>query len=56
MRFDKRGTGLSDPVTGPPTLDQRVADLKAVISAARCRCPVMLGFSGVLAVGKVKNA
>jgi pimeloyl-ACP methyl ester carboxylesterase/DNA-binding CsgD family transcriptional regulator len=45
VRFDKPGTGLSDPVTEPPTLDQRVADLLAVISAARCRRPVVLGFS-----------
>jgi pimeloyl-ACP methyl ester carboxylesterase/DNA-binding CsgD family transcriptional regulator len=45
VRFDKPGTGLSDPVAEPPTLDQRVAGLKAVISAARCRRPVVLGFS-----------
>jgi pimeloyl-ACP methyl ester carboxylesterase/DNA-binding CsgD family transcriptional regulator len=45
VRFDKRGTGLSDPVAEPPELDQRVADLKAVISAAKCRRPVVLGFS-----------
>ena len=45
VRFDKRGTGLSDPVAEPPTLEQRVADLMAVISAARCRRPVVLGFS-----------
>ena len=40
VRFDKRGTGLSDPVAEPPTLDERVADLTAVLSAARCRRPV----------------
>jgi tetratricopeptide (TPR) repeat protein len=45
VRFDKRGTGLSDPVAEPPTLDQRMADLRAVISAARCRRPVVLGYS-----------
>jgi pimeloyl-ACP methyl ester carboxylesterase len=45
VRFDKPGTGLSDPVAEPPTLDERVADLMAVISAARCRRPVVLGFS-----------
>jgi pimeloyl-ACP methyl ester carboxylesterase/DNA-binding CsgD family transcriptional regulator len=45
VRFDKRGTGLSDPVAEPPELDQRVADLKAVISAAKCRRPVVMGFS-----------
>jgi pimeloyl-ACP methyl ester carboxylesterase len=45
VRFDKRGTGLSDPVAEPPGLDQRLADLRAVLSAAGCRRPVVLGFS-----------
>jgi pimeloyl-ACP methyl ester carboxylesterase/DNA-binding CsgD family transcriptional regulator len=45
VRFDKPGTGLSDPVANPPTLDQRVADLIAVTSAAGCRRPMVLGFS-----------
>ena len=45
VRFDKRGTGLSDPVAEPPTMDERVADLMAVISAAGCRRQVVLGFS-----------
>jgi pimeloyl-ACP methyl ester carboxylesterase len=45
VRFDKAGTGLSDPVAEPPTLDQRVAELVAVISAAKCRRPIVLGFS-----------
>jgi pimeloyl-ACP methyl ester carboxylesterase len=44
VRFDKPGTGLSDPLTEPPTLDERVADI-AVSSAAGCRRPVVLGFS-----------
>jgi pimeloyl-ACP methyl ester carboxylesterase len=45
VRFDKPGTGLSDPVAEPPTLEQRVADVQAVVSAARCRRPILLGFS-----------
>jgi pimeloyl-ACP methyl ester carboxylesterase/DNA-binding CsgD family transcriptional regulator len=45
VRFDKRGTGLSDPAAEPPTLDQRVADLRAVIAAAGCRRPIILGYS-----------
>ena len=32
--WDKRGTGLSDPVTGPPALDERMDDLRAVMDAA----------------------
>jgi pimeloyl-ACP methyl ester carboxylesterase len=33
IMFDRRGTGLSDPVTEPPTLEQQVDDLKAVLAA-----------------------
>src|SRR5438270_10132267 len=32
--FDKRGTGMSDPVTGPPTMDERMDDIRAVTDAA----------------------
>ena len=32
--WDKRGTGLSDPVTGTPPLDERMDDLRAVMDAA----------------------
>jgi pimeloyl-ACP methyl ester carboxylesterase/DNA-binding CsgD family transcriptional regulator len=45
VRFDKRGTGLSDPAAEPPTAGERLADLRAVISAARCRRPIVLGYS-----------
>ena len=35
IRFDKRGTGLSDR-TGPlPTLEERMDDVRAVMDAAR---------------------
>jgi class 3 adenylate cyclase/alpha-beta hydrolase superfamily lysophospholipase len=34
IMFDRRGTGLSDPVTEPPTLEQQVDDLRAVLDAA----------------------
>ena len=34
VRFDKRGTGLSDPVQELPTLQERDADLAAVIAKA----------------------
>ncbi len=32
--FDRRGTGLSDPVSSPPTLEQQMDDLRAVLDAA----------------------
>jgi class 3 adenylate cyclase/pimeloyl-ACP methyl ester carboxylesterase len=34
IMFDRRGTGLSDPVAEPPTLEQQVDDLRAVLAAA----------------------
>jgi DNA-binding SARP family transcriptional activator/pimeloyl-ACP methyl ester carboxylesterase len=43
--WDKRGTGLSDPVSRVPTLDERVDDLLAVMDAAGCERPVLLGVS-----------
>jgi pimeloyl-ACP methyl ester carboxylesterase len=33
IRFDKRGTGMSDPVTGAPTLETRMDDVRAVMDA-----------------------
>ena len=32
--YDKRGTGLSDPVDGVPTVENRADDLRAVMDAA----------------------
>jgi class 3 adenylate cyclase len=31
VRFDRRGTGLSDPVVDPPTLEQQMDDMRAVM-------------------------
>jgi pimeloyl-ACP methyl ester carboxylesterase/DNA-binding winged helix-turn-helix (wHTH) protein len=43
--FDKRGTGLSDPVKRLPSLDERMDDLRTVLDAAGSRQAVLLGFS-----------
>jgi pimeloyl-ACP methyl ester carboxylesterase len=45
--FDKRGTGLSDPVpiSELPTLDQRMLDVQAVMESAGSRRAVLLGVS-----------
>src|SRR5512133_774891 len=43
--FDKRGTGLSDPVTEVPTLEQRVDDVRAVMDAAGSERAALLGIS-----------
>jgi pimeloyl-ACP methyl ester carboxylesterase len=37
IRFDKRGTGMSDPVSGAPTLETRMDDVRAVMDAAESR-------------------
>jgi pimeloyl-ACP methyl ester carboxylesterase len=43
--FDKRGTGLSDPVAGAATLEERVEDLTAVMDAAGSRQAAVMGVS-----------
>jgi len=45
IRYDKRGTGLSDPVAAVPTLEQRVDDLCAVLDAVGSARAVVLGYS-----------
>ena len=45
IRFDKRGTGLSDRSVGFPTLDERIDDIRAVMDAARSNRAVLLGMS-----------
>src|SRR5918996_6086869 len=43
--FDKRGTGLSDPVAEAPTLEQRVDDVRAVMDAAGSERAAFFGVS-----------
>jgi len=43
--FDKRGTGLSDPVPGPPPLEQRMDDMQAVMDAADVERAALYGIS-----------
>jgi len=45
IMFDKRGTGLSDPVTEAPTLEQRVDDVRAVMDAAGSERAALFGIS-----------
>jgi pimeloyl-ACP methyl ester carboxylesterase/DNA-binding CsgD family transcriptional regulator len=45
IRFDKRGTGLSDPTDALPSMDERVVDLAAVMDAAGSQAAVVLGIS-----------
>ena len=43
--FDKRGTGLSDPVAGPPPLEQRMDDMQAVMDAVGVERAALFGVS-----------
>jgi class 3 adenylate cyclase/dienelactone hydrolase len=43
--FDKRGTGMSDPVADMPGLDLRMDDLRAVMDASNMPQAAVLGFS-----------
>jgi class 3 adenylate cyclase/alpha-beta hydrolase superfamily lysophospholipase len=45
IMFDKRGTGLSDPVSEMPSLDQRMDDVRAVMDAAGVETAAVLGIS-----------
>jgi pimeloyl-ACP methyl ester carboxylesterase len=43
--FDKRGTGLSDPMKRPPTLTERVDDIRAVMDAVGVERAHLFGVS-----------
>jgi pimeloyl-ACP methyl ester carboxylesterase len=45
IMFDKRGTGLSDPVADVPTLEQRIDDVRAVMDAAGSERAAFFGVS-----------
>jgi class 3 adenylate cyclase len=45
IRFDKRGTGMSDRVEGLPTLEMRMDDVRAVMDAAGSETAALLGAS-----------
>ena len=45
IRFDKRGTGMSDRVSGAPTLEARMDDVRAVMDAVGSRRAAFFGLS-----------
>lgn len=51
LLFDKRGTGLSDPVAQVPTLEQRIDDVRAVMDAAESERASLVGISEGGAMG-----
>src|SRR3954463_8667167 len=50
--FDKRGTGMSDPVANPPSIDERMEDIGAVMDAVGSTRAAIFGISegGTLSV------
>ena len=45
VTFDKRGQGLSDRISGAPTLEERMDDVRAVLDAVGSKRAVLFGFS-----------
>ena len=45
IRFDKRGTGLSDRIGALPTLEERMDDVRAVMDTVGSMRAALLGFS-----------
>lgn len=45
IMYDKPGTGLSDPIPRLPTLEERGADIEAVLDAVGCERAVLFGVS-----------
>ncbi len=45
IRFDKRGGGLSDAVSGAPSLEERMDDVRAVMDAVGSEKAALLGWS-----------
>jgi class 3 adenylate cyclase/pimeloyl-ACP methyl ester carboxylesterase len=45
VTFDKRGQGLSDRISGAPSLEQRMDDVRAIMDQIGSRRAILLGFS-----------
>jgi pimeloyl-ACP methyl ester carboxylesterase len=43
--FDKRGTGMSDPISYAPAVDERMDDIRAVMEAVGSERAALLGYS-----------
>ena len=45
IAFDKRGTGMSDPMTAAPSMEVRMDDIRAVMDAAGSKVAALFGVS-----------
>jgi class 3 adenylate cyclase len=43
--MDRRGTGLSDPLTGPLSLEEEAEDVIAVLNAVGCERPALMAYT-----------
>ena len=50
IMFDRRGVGLSGPLAGPPTLEQRLDDVSAVLDAVGSERSVLFGLYEAAAI------
>ncbi len=51
ITFDRRGSGLSDPVASAPTLEERMDDARAVMDAAGSERAALVGISEGVTMG-----
>ena len=56
ISYDKRGTGMSDPVPAAPSLDERMDDVVAVLDAAESDRATVFGMSEGGAIGTLLAA
>src|SRR6188472_2883983 len=56
ITFDKRGTGLSDRISGVPDLEARMDDIRAVMDAAGSRRAVLFGWGDGAALAALFTA
>ena len=56
ISYDKRGTGMSDPVPAAPSLDERMDDVLAVLDAVGSERATVLGISEGGPIGAVFSA
>jgi class 3 adenylate cyclase len=56
INFDKRGTGLSDPLDSPLTFDDRMDDIRIVMDAVGSERAALLGFSEGVALSALYAA
>ncbi len=45
IAFDKRGQGLSDRISGAPSLEERMDDIRTVLDAVGCERAALFGHS-----------